>query len=241
MTLGWRTDSIIPVINQLISHYHVLRKLGGGGMGVVYEAEDTSLGRGVALKFLPEGNLACSLGRFDEALQLQRRAGALDPLRATTWVNLGYCAGRTGKWEESAAALKKALELNPGRPVVHLFLGRNLLAQSRPQEALTEIEQEPSPIWRLHGLALAYHALGRKKEADAALAEYITKFQSEAAFQVAEIYAFRGDADRAFEWLERAYAQRNGGLSEMKGDFLLKSLERDPRYVAFLKKMRLPV
>ena len=106
---------------------------------------------------------------------------------------------------------------------------------------MTEIEQETSPLWRLQGLALAYHALGRKKEADAALAEFIAKYQADAAFQVAEIYAFRGEADRAFEWLERAYAQRDGGLTEMKGDLFLKSLERDPRYIPFLKKMRLPV
>ncbi len=61
------------------------------------------------------------------------------------------------------------------------------------------------------------------------------------AFQVAEVYAFRGDADRAFEWLERAYAQRDAGLAGIKGDVSLKNLEHDPRYVAFLKKMRLPV
>jgi hypothetical protein len=57
---------------------------------------------------------------------------------------------------------------------------------------------------------------------------------------IAEVYAYRGEADRAFEWLERAHAQRDGGLAETKGDPLLKSLERDPRYAAFLKKMRLP-
>ena len=187
------------------------------------------------------GGLACALGRFDEALRLGRRAAALDPLRPATWGNLGYCAVRAGKWEESAAALRKALELTPERPNTHAHLGRILLAQSRPEEALTEIELDASPLWRMHGLALAYHALGRKKEADAALAQFITKYQEDGAFQVAEIYAFRGDADRAFEWLERAYAQRDGGLTEMKGDFLLKSLERDPRYVAMLKKMRLPV
>ena len=70
-------------------------------------------------------NLACSLGRFDEALQLNRRAAALDPLRAATWANLGFCAGRSGKWEESAAALKKALELTPGCPGAHSDLGES--------------------------------------------------------------------------------------------------------------------
>ena len=187
------------------------------------------------------GGLACSLGRFDEALQLRRRAVAQDPLSVAAWANLGFCAGRAGKWEESASAVKKALELNPGQSGGHAYLGRILLVQSRPQEALTESEQETSPLWRMQGLALAYHALGRTKEADATLAEFIAKYQADGAFQVAELYAFRGEADRAFEWLERAYVQRDGGLSEMKGEMLMKKIERDPRYVAFLKKMRLPV
>jgi len=93
---------------------------------------------------------------------------------------------------------------------------------------------------RLQGQALAYHALGRRKESDLALAELVAKYHAEWAFQIVEVYAARGEADRAFEWLERAYAQRDGGLSEMKGDPLLKSLERDSRYAAFLKKMHLP-
>jgi predicted Zn-dependent protease len=137
------------------------------------------------------------------------------------------------------AAFKKALELSPEHPVLRTDLGRVYLAQAHPQEALAEMEREPEPLWRLYGQALAYHALGRKKEADAALAEFVAKYQGD--FQIAEVYAFRGEADWAFEWLERAYAQRDPGISEMKGgDPLLKNLERDPRYAAFLKKMRLP-
>jgi len=114
------------------------------------------------------------------------------------------------------------------------------LAQAHPQEALAEMERESEPPMRLYGQALAYHALGRKKESDAALAELIAKFHAESAYQVAEVYAFRGETDRAFDWLERGYTQHDGGLPFMKGDPLLKSLERDPRYAAFLKKMRLP-
>ena len=123
---------------------------------------------------------------------------------------------------------------------MHFLGGKVHLAQAHPQEALAEMEREREPAFRLQGQALAYHALGRKKEADAALEELIAKYHADWAYQIAEMYAFRGEADRAFEWLERAYAQRDPGLSEMKGDPLLKSLERDPRYAAFLKKMRLP-
>jgi hypothetical protein len=92
-----------------------------------------------------------------------------------------------------------------------------------------------------NGLALAHHALGQKKEADAALDELLEKDKEDSAFQIAEVYAFRGDVEQAFAWLDRAYAQRDPGLNETKGDPLLKSLEADPRYAAFLKKMRLPL
>ncbi len=184
--------------------------------------------------------LARTLGRFEEALALNRRAVELDPLSAASSSNRGHNAYDVGRLEEAAAAFKKALELNPGAGI-HTGLGKVYLAQSDPQRALAEMEREPEPFWRLQGQALAYHALGRKKESDAALAELIAKYHAEAAYQVAEVYAFRGKADLAFEWLERAYTQRDGGLSEMKGDPLLKSIERDPRYAAFLKKMRLPV
>ena len=185
-------------------------------------------------------SMAVTLGRFEEALAASRRAVELDPLSVAAHSSLGFHAYRAGRMKEAAAALKKGLELNPEFPALHAFFGRVYLAQARPKEALAEMNRETASTWRLYGLALAYHALGRKKEADVALAEYAAEYQANNAFQIAEVYAFRGEADRAFEWLERAFAQRDGGLAQMKGDPLLKSLERDPRYADFLKKMRLP-
>ncbi|MFZ3214208.1 MAG: tetratricopeptide repeat protein [Terriglobales bacterium] len=221
-----------------------------GGIQMSYDWDwagaDASYQRALALepgnaRFLRHAAvLAKTLGRLDEALAQERRAVELDPLSVAAHHALGGCAYYAGRLEEAAAALKKAIELNPEFPNSHALLGQVYLAQAHPQEALAEIEREPEPAVRLQGQALAYHALGRKKESDATLAELIKKYQADAAFQIAEVYAFRAEADRAFEWLERAYAQRDSGLAEMKGDPLLKSLERDPRYAAFLKKMRLP-
>jgi tetratricopeptide (TPR) repeat protein len=119
-------------------------------------------------------------------------------------------------------------------------MGRVHLARSRPEDALHEMERENGAWQRRFGLALAYYAMGKKEEADAALSELIAKDHEGGAFQIAHVYAFRGEADKAFEWLERAYAQHDPGLAEMKGEPLLKNLEGDPRYKAFLKKMRLP-
>ena len=183
--------------------------------------------------------MAATLGRFDEALQLDRKAVELDPLSATTYSNLGFDADYAGRVDEAILACKKALEINPEFSSAHYRIGLIHLQQNRPQEAMAEIEREPEPNLRVQGLALAYYALARKKDSDATLAELIAKYQAGSAFQIAELYAFRGESDRAFEWLKRAYTQRDGGLSSMKGDPLLKNIEHDPRYAAFLKKMHL--
>ena len=208
---------------------------------------DTSVQRALALEpgnaavILGAARLAAALGRFDEALTLDRRAVELDPLNTFSHFDRGLHAYYAGRSEEAVAALKKLLEINPERPLAHELLGKVYLAQAHPQESLTEMERETESWGRLDGLALAYHALERKKESDVSLAELIAKFHMESAFQIAEVYGFRGESDKTFEWLERAYTQRDTGLAQLKGDPLLKNIEHDPRYAAFLKKMRLPL
>ena len=103
------------------------------------------------------------------------------------------------------------------------------------------MQKELDPSFQAQGFALAYYAAGMKKEADSALANYIEQFGKVSAFQIAEIYAYRNEIDKAFEWLERAYQQRDGGLPEIKGDPLLRNIEKDPRHRAFLQKMKLPL
>jgi len=92
----------------------------------------------------------------------------------------------------------------------------------------------------LSGEALAYYAAGRLEESDKALKKLITHHQDDGAFQIAEAYAYRGDIENAFRWMERAFRQRDPGSPEMKSNPLMKSLRQDPRFAEFLKKMRLP-
>ena len=120
------------------------------------------------------------------------------------------------------------------------MIGRSLVLQGKTEAALREMQQETEEIWRLSGLPLVYHALDRRSESNAALAALKSKYGGEMAFQIAEVHAFRGQADLAFEWLERAYDQRDGGILEFKGDRMFRTLSDDPRYKAFLKKMKLP-
>jgi TolB-like protein/DNA-binding winged helix-turn-helix (wHTH) protein/Tfp pilus assembly protein PilF len=182
---------------------------------------------------------AALLGRFDDAPQLNRRAVDLDPLNSESWELLAETEFFMGHLDQATADFKKALELNPDVVAAHVVLSRIYVMQGRPQDALPEIELVRYPFIRPYLYAVVYYALGRQKESDAALSEFIAKNHASMAYQIADVYAFRNQPDEAFEWLERAYAQRDGGLIETKVDPLLKSLRNDQRYTAFLKKLNL--
>ena len=188
---------------------------------------------------LQAAQLEATWGRFAEALELDRRAAALDPLNPTAHFRIGMHAYFDGRPEEAVPALGKTLELHPTRPGPHWVLGLLHLQQARPESALREFEAESHPIFRRQGLALAHFALGPRAEADAALADLLEQDHETAAIQIAQVYAFRGERDEAFAWLDRAYAQRDSGFSQTKGAPLFQSLEGDPRYRALLVKLGL--
>ena len=184
--------------------------------------------------------LAGAMGRFDEAIDLDHRAIGLDPLSVTSENNLGLHQLYAGRLDDAERAFRRALDLSPGFPSAHMFLGRIWLRRSEPEAALKEMNAEKDPFWHLYGLALVNHALGRTEAASQALRDFIGRDAQDGAFQIAELYAYRGDADAAFEWLDRAYTQRDGGLGELVGDPLFAGLAHDPRYAAFLRKTGLP-
>ena len=181
------------------------------------------------------------LGNLDQAIKLYEQAVALDPLRSNYYLDLGYLLYLAGRYDEAQAALQKALDLNPQIAFAHADLGRILIAEGRPQQALAEVEKEPNDWEKLTDQALVYHALGREQDSNAALAELIAKHDTDWAYQIAVVYAFRGQLDKSFEWLERAYKQRDPGLPGLKTDPLLNNVGRDPRFTELLKKMRLPI
>jgi TolB-like protein/DNA-binding winged helix-turn-helix (wHTH) protein len=183
---------------------------------------------------------AAYLGRFDQALRLARQAIDLDPLNADSWENVGEIEFIAGQLAKAAADCQKAVELNPDVAGGHFFLIQIYVMQGRPQDALPEIDGVGPDSLRGVISAITYYALGRKKESDATLTATIAKYHESDAYGIAEDYAFRNQSDEAFEWLDRAYSQRDGGLIATKVDPILKSLHNDPRFVAFLKKLNFP-
>jgi tetratricopeptide (TPR) repeat protein len=180
------------------------------------------------------------LGNLDQAIKLSEQVSALDPLRSNSYLALGQILYTAGRYDEASAMMHKALELNPQAAFAHDFLGKIYIAEGKPQQALAEIEKEPVDWEKLADRAFVYHALNREQDSNAALADLIAKHDTDSAYQIAQVYAFRGDSDKSFEWLERAYRQRDPGLPAIKIDPLLKNLRRDSRYSQLLHKMRLP-
>lgn len=178
-------------------------------------------------------------GRFDEAIALHRRDVEIDPLNPTAHHDFGLTLHYAGRQDQAKAELKKALDISPEMVNSHALLSRVELSESHPAQALAEVEKEAHPVFRTFGLALAYHAVGRKKESDANLAQLLANNSKDSPYQIAAVYAFRGETDLAFQWLDRAFAERDSGLTEMKTDPLLVGLHNDARYAAMLKKIHL--
>ncbi len=189
---------------------------------------------------LGASSLQASLGHFDEAIALNRRAVEIDPLSVMAHVALGMHAYYAGQQDFAVDAFQKALAISPQSPEAHYLFGLVYLVRSQPQLALAQFERNDPGSERSVGEALAYSALGKQKEADAALQELLTKYHEQAAYQVAEVYAFRGDAQHAFEWLSIARMHKDAGLPAIKGDPLLKNIYNDPRYAQLLREMGLP-
>lgn len=148
---------------------------------------------------------------------------------------------RTDRLAEAEALERRVLEISPSYASAPANLAKVLLAKGRPEDALARIlSRQRDTVDRPGMLALIYHALGRKVDSDTQLAVLIRQYQNEEALEIADVFAFRGEADEAFRWIERAYRQRDPGLYLIKVDPLLKKIEADPRYKTFLRKMNLP-
>jgi TolB-like protein/DNA-binding winged helix-turn-helix (wHTH) protein/Tfp pilus assembly protein PilF len=185
--------------------------------------------------------LAMCQGRQEKAVELWKQELLLDPLRPDEYLWLAQSLRDLGRYEEARRALAKALDLNPNQiSMIHEVGGEVYLAQGRPQEALAEMEKEPPGLFRDLGEALTYHALGRRQESGTALARLISQHSNDGGYQIAQVYAYRGEVDQAFEWLNRACMQHDPGLMWFKTDLKLKSLRNDLRHALLLKKLNLP-
>ncbi len=169
-----------------------------------------------------------------------KKATESDPLSSLTWTVFGNYLLADRQLAAADEALRRALEIQPDSMFALGSLGIVQLLMGNPTEALTTFRNRGGTGFSLIGIAMAEHSLGHVKESQHALDEAIATHAQDSAYGIAQVYAWRGEKDNAFAWLERAFQQRDGDLSDIKDDVLLTSLRGDARFGAMLKRMQLP-
>jgi TolB-like protein/DNA-binding winged helix-turn-helix (wHTH) protein len=186
------------------------------------------------------GRLSGTLGRWDEAERQFDAVLGRDPLNAVAHFNLGTMRYNAGRLAQAEASFRRVLALAPAYLYGHVYLAKTLLALGRVPEAVAEAEREQDTEARLCILPITYWAAGRRAESDEALAALGSRYAQGDAYFLALAHAYRGDRDKAFQWLDRAYRQKDVTLVEIVGERLFGNLTGDRRYKAFLRRMNLP-
>ena len=165
----------------------------------------------------------------------------LDPLSTVTQGNLARVLFCAGKLDEADAVARKGAELQPTGAASHRWQVSIAAQRGDGEAALREAQLEPDAGFRRFELAIAHYVRGDRPAADAALADLIAKDREGFAYQIAEVYAVRGEADKAFEWLQISFDDRDAGMLSLLVDPLLRDLRGDPRCKDLLEKVGLPV
>ena len=177
-----------------------------------------------------------NLGHLNESIALLEFVTARDPVNPVGYGNLGISYLYAGRWDAAIAALQTSLSLSPDYMGAHYWIGVALLFKGEAEAALELIAmKEDDEEYRVKGMAVALHALGRQEEYEAKLAVLIEQWGNDWPSEVAHVYAYTGDADAAFQWLDKAIEQNEDGLSEQFLQPFYRPLHDDPRWTVFLE------
>jgi DNA-binding winged helix-turn-helix (wHTH) protein/tetratricopeptide (TPR) repeat protein len=172
---------------------------------------------------------AADEGRWDEAIAFQRRAIAAEPLSLAAAQNLAYFLFLAGRIEDAKTQFAKVLELDPTQPnEINAFAD---ILEGRYEQALRIVETWPEGDARDHSLALIYHGLGRDEEASERLESLKAAKTWANKIRVAEVYAYRGEIEEAFRWLQNPDSNRPEDSEPLLyASPFLKPLHEDARW-----------
>jgi len=185
-------------------------------------------------------NQLANLGQVNKAIELTRQSLLSDPLRANWYSKLAVYYRALNRLDEGERILGKAIELQPGAQSYYLILTSIKIQRGDAQAALAAAHLEPAGVVQDVALAQALQIGDDRAAADSALATMIARYADTWAYQIAEIYAIRNDADKTFEWLDRAWNTRDGGLVILLYDPLVLRYKDDPRFADFCRKVGVP-
>jgi TolB-like protein/tetratricopeptide (TPR) repeat protein len=179
-------------------------------------------------------------GKLEEARAAAQQATRLDPLSNSAWSSLAAVHLAEGDLDGTRRAAARSMELQPKQDFAPTYFAMAELADGRPEAALAAAEQCDAEVFKLQLTAVALHSMGRRAEAQAALDALLARHAEDGPFQIATVYAWRGEKEQAFAWLDRALAVRDGGIMDLRLDPLVQGLAADPRFAALLARLHLP-
>jgi serine/threonine protein kinase/tetratricopeptide (TPR) repeat protein len=189
--------------------------------------------------------LLSGMGRHEEAIAEAQRAHELDPLNLLTYTVVGDTLFYARRFDRSVESYRKCLELDPTFGAAHTDLARSLEQVGRAEEAIEEFVRGTAGADGLprpsSGLAILYARAGRRDDARATLeaVQALAQKQFVSPYGIASYYAVIGDNERALDWLEKAYSERDGTLVWLKVHPRLDGLRGEPRFRDLLARLRL--
>jgi TolB-like protein/Tfp pilus assembly protein PilF len=187
------------------------------------------------------GSQLAAYGELDQAIELTRQALVTEPLRAAGYRALAVYLLGLHRLDEAERAIDKAIELQPAAPPYHVWRTIVEIQRGNAAAALEAAERTPPGVYGDMALAFARQLGADRSAADAALRTLVVKWADNAAYQIAEVYALRNDDKATFQWLDRAWSNRDAGIQQLRYSTFITRYEDDPRFAAFCSKVGLPV
>lgn len=185
--------------------------------------------------------VVATLGHPDQAVELIHQALATDALNVGHHHALAMYLMPLGHLDEAEQALQRAIQLQPGAMGNREQLAIIEILRGNPTAAERFARQESPGDWQDAALARALQIGADRSAADAALRTLVDRQADKAAYQIAQVHALRDDPDQAFEWLDRAWDNRDAGISLLLYDPILLRYRADPRFAALARKVGLPL
>jgi len=200
-------------------------------IGASFAPNDLQLLQSAVIAFVAGGETA-------RAVDYANRMVELDPLNSLSHRRRYYALFYDRQYDACIAEAQRTLKLSPGLALPPYFIALSLLMKRQPQEAQHYLEMLPSDLTvRLAGEAIVAARLGNRVLSDKKLDELKAGYGDAASYQFAQVYAQRGEAERAFAALERGFAVNDPGLNTLSVDPLLDPLHSDRRFDAMTRRV----
>jgi TolB-like protein/Tfp pilus assembly protein PilF len=182
-----------------------------------------------------------ALGDFTKAEVLCRKSIELDPLNSGSYTRLSNVQLGIGDFDEAMKSLTKSVEL--GSDNLYMRIQHTICATLSGQHdfALQKLKSIDDPYWKNYCEIIVLWNMGKQDESRKLLGKFEIENKESGPFQIAELYAWRNEKEKALEWLDLAFKYEDPGLGDIKASPFLRSIRDDPRYKDVVKKMNMPI